>query len=727
MKIKFGILLATSIFLMACNSDENQITVPTTSDVEGKVLDDPLLNAKICFDENKNMSCDGNEMSTFSTLGGQYNFTDVPLSIINTTPLLAEISSDTINEYSGLPAERPYRLRGYIGCTDVITPHTSMVQHLMDFGYQKESAIRTTQRKLMTEQALCSDHIAQSQNTELTDLERNEHLHLHKMANVFAGFLAINMEAVTNHLIPNVHNYSTRHSLIIHHQINELDAVIHDFNLIDDELSDEFVLQQAPALNSTSGFPALLPMLQTSRTRMILELEARLIEEEIAIVDNMMRSQRPDLLRSLLYSNGRNSAQDVQSLNGLYRYTDRISKSVEETTTIDYLGNYSRNYKQGLHSATQINHQEKYFRWNFETESFELINHPRLENLIYDGTDAIPASDNYLLYGSSRFSDNGWRRIKTQRDFQSRTFIERYKTVLNYAVESDDHLASGESYILDSKAYYVGGRKVKALLNLHGDVSAWSQIIGNDSTFVEGSNSLGRSHAHSLTISALNSLIFLNDKNNCDVEPAADVCNYQHIPVLVPSADLVTRTVYRNGITFSYQETDANNRLLRPMTGVTFEDVGLNGSNFFEASTNLTHMPILFQYKGDYIAVKLNSNSSADFYRIPVDDIGNNVGLGLESSVYRLDRDYIGRGRWSYPIIFGRYTIRIDVPESVRRLNPSVSSQVVIYSDDAEGALKIGAFIKEGEVISENVLGVPYSTHKQILDAIDKDKIREFD
>ncbi len=726
MKIKLGVLFATTSFLIACNGDDTHSNLPSvTTYVAGKVLDDPLSNAKVCFDENNNMSCDENEVSTFSQSGGQYSFKNVPLSIISTTPLLAEISTETINEYTGLPVAKPYRMRSYVGCTKVITPHTSIVQYLMASGDTKEKAIKKTQRKLMTDLPLCSDYISQSRNSELTLLQRNEHLHLHRMSNVFAGFMGINAQTVTNYLVPNVYKHSDIHALIMHHQLNHLDAVIYDLNIINDnEFIGESALQQVPQLEPSTHFADIFQWLKTSRTRMTLDLEQRLIEEEMAIIDNMMQSKRPDLLKSLLYSTGRDAANDAQPLSGLYRYTDRIAESFEETTTIDYTGNYTSNYHRGFDRFSLINHKEDYFRWSFDSESFERITHPRLDNLIYNGQDSMPSTDNYLLYGRSRFSDNGWRRVKAQRDYQSGTFSDHYKTVINYAAESDDHLASGESYIFDSKSYYLGGRKVKALLNLQSETSAWSQIIGNEATFAEDTE---RSSAYDLTISALNSLILINNKNNCVAEQDTDVCNYQNIPVLVPSDDFVTKTVFRNGITLSYQEADANNRPLRPMTGVTFEDVGLNNSNFFEASTNLTHMPILFQYKGAYITVKLNSHNTADFYRIPVDDIGNNVALSLESSIYRLDRDYIGQGRWSYPVILGRYTIRIDIPESVRRLNPDISSQIALYSDVAEGVLKAGTFIKEGDAIAENVLGVPYSAHRQIIDSIVKDKIREFD
>ena len=68
--------------------------------------------------------------------------------------------------------------------------------------------------------------------------------------------------------------------------------------------------------------------------------------------------------------------------------------------------------------------------------------------------------------------------------------------------------------------------------------------------------------------------------------------------------------------------------------------------------------------------------------------------------------------------------ISITVSPAVRRLNPLINERVgIIYR---QGQLRVGSYVLRGDTV-ENVLAVPYSTHEQIINAIDKDKLRELD
>ena len=84
---------------------------------------------------------------TFSQAEGEYYFEEVPIHITKSVPLLAEITIDTINEYTGLPVDKAYKMKSYIGCTNVITPYTSMIQHLIEQQYSIEEAERKVKHK----------------------------------------------------------------------------------------------------------------------------------------------------------------------------------------------------------------------------------------------------------------------------------------------------------------------------------------------------------------------------------------------------------------------------------------------------------------------------------------------------------------------------------------------------------------------------------------------------
>ena len=71
MKIKFGLLITVSLLLTACNGENQQPIAPHYStSVSGKVMDDPLSDAKVCFDINNNMHCDNQEPTNFFTSRG---------------------------------------------------------------------------------------------------------------------------------------------------------------------------------------------------------------------------------------------------------------------------------------------------------------------------------------------------------------------------------------------------------------------------------------------------------------------------------------------------------------------------------------------------------------------------------------------------------------------------------------------------------------------------------
>ena len=97
MKIKSGLLFTACSFIIACNGENQQPIAPHYStSVFGKVMDEPLSNAKVCFDINNNMHCDNQEPTTFSQAEGEYYFEEVPIHITKSAPLLAEISTDVV-------------------------------------------------------------------------------------------------------------------------------------------------------------------------------------------------------------------------------------------------------------------------------------------------------------------------------------------------------------------------------------------------------------------------------------------------------------------------------------------------------------------------------------------------------------------------------------------------------------------------------------------------------
>ena len=61
----------------------------------------------------------------------------------------------------------------------------------------------------------------------------------------------------------------------------------------------------------------------------------------------------------------------------------------------------------------------------------------------------------------------------------------------------------------------------------------------------------------------------------------------------------------------------------------------------------------------------------------------------------------------------------------MRRLGVDLSMSNTVTIASIQGILRLGRVYKEGYTVNENMHGVPYPTHQQIINGIDIEKARE--
>ena len=712
MKIKFGLLFAACSFLIACNGEDSLTLLEPTTSVSGKVMDDPLSNAKVCFDENKNMNCDESEHTSISEAEGKYHFEAIPIRIVNTAPLLAEISTDTINEATGLAIETPFKLTSFLGCTNVITPYTSMVQHLVEQSYSIEDAENKVKRKAMTDMPLCSDYVAQSTNNALDDYQKDEYRHLHRMANIFTGYMMSNMETLTSNAeIQTSLKTQDMHSILMQHQMKHLAAIVEDLDSVQSELDEDNASfpsvssAQPQAVSSGIDFNTVKPKLARSNKVMPIDLASRDVEEEAIIMNAMKNSQQANLLEEWV------SAEP--EIGGYYHYMD---KQGTDNDNLSFVNNriVRLPYETNLGDEFYLNNFYEEHIWDSETNSFQNNELFRSDLRLFLDSGFTKVNNSPSLFGKNSHTGD-WQSVFFNKDPERYgPFEQQARLIFNN--ESDDFLnikTSFESYTLDATSYDISNKKIQSLLNLDDDLSIWNNVITNDSRFSDNSK------AYKFTRRAAVNLLFCNESESENADDVAEetINNpCQKLSVFATKSGVYYGRVGANNTTFYHRNTIEN---LGRLTQV--------------AILNVPYFPVIYKIESDYIIVFLHINKNALFYRMPIDEfpefpifwIAPFDGFQRDNfpAFYGFDFPYIptiARSRWEKVKVDGNDMIALSIPESIKRLNPKFTSKMAFFIDN--GTLHLGSFYKKGELIEENIT-VPYRVHTQIIEALDSEKV----
>lgn len=116
--------------------------------VTGKVMDGYLKGAQICLDVNDNKSCDANEPSATSGVGGVFSLNPPSNLNLSTVRLIANIPATAIDEDNPLvPVGTAYQLTAPAN-VNVVTPLTTLAMSYKDNGQTWAQAIESVKTNL---------------------------------------------------------------------------------------------------------------------------------------------------------------------------------------------------------------------------------------------------------------------------------------------------------------------------------------------------------------------------------------------------------------------------------------------------------------------------------------------------------------------------------------------------------------------------------------------------
>ncbi|RLV59302.1 hypothetical protein D5018_12870 [Parashewanella curva] len=335
--------------LVACN-DSNKQTVtkpPKTYSISGTVLDDPIRNAKVCTDCNNNMVCDSNEIHTLSDEQGRFELNNLSAEA-NSCPLLAEVTTDSINVLSNQPIANPFKLTSPAGCHN-ITPITTMLKHEMSFGYTKEEATKFLQHRLQTDAPLCGNYVRARFDDTSSEQQKLEAKHLHQVANKFNELMVSNMSKL-NDVLEEETQYSERHEYVVAHQMKAINAITEEITQnnypdLTGQVSDEEV-------QGSSGLGRFT--IQLMKKSFSLAVSAGTVpSNKVTIADEMkILALRKQAVNIDAYQQLANS---TSSKLGMITYQDKLlSNGVE----LDYIDG-----RNSVENSTARNIEFKLSRW----------------------------------------------------------------------------------------------------------------------------------------------------------------------------------------------------------------------------------------------------------------------------------------------------------------------------------------------------------------------------
>ena len=728
MKLKLGAIIAAGLFVTACNDDNERSSQPIlTTSISGTLLDDaPLSNAQVCFDANDNLSCDDNEFSTLTQSDGKYSFENVPTAITSKIPLLAEITTDTINEFNGLPVEKNYLLRSYSDCHQVISPLTSSVQHFIDMQYTTEDAERKIKNKLKTELSVCSDYITESTNPNLNEFDQSEYLHLYQTAHIFHGLMGINMELLIERFKDENLNHKNILPVVLHQHINQLDEIVSNIVELSERQNTIAAENVSSATPISFRFPIPIPIPIPIPVGGYIDIFGN--HGSTSSYQGLNDMQQAMYLMSALENSAETNLEDFfykapYTVGGLYSYQE-----VENSQALAFQARRkNQTVRTGTYNSQRIAYPTFSFEqriWNSQYNQFLIDDEFRsgLDILRENGFASLTSQfkRNILLYGKNQNTNNWFRRFLSSNSEAQGPFANQARLLhtqrIDYLQEivkerEDRRLANDENYIITSKNFSISDIHIKNLFVLEDNLTQWVKVVKDDARF-------NNTNAHFMTVKAGSDFALFRNIN-CE---SGRVC--KHIPILNTDQSGISRpgkAPLGNPIDYTLGSYDGLNSLLQPR------------------GFSATDLPVLFDNGQDIIYAFLGVGNDAHFFRLQKNDndeyglyywilsatnsaTGNNVTLPAPSDDNMMITQFHRPAKWEHQNHKGRDMLVISVPEYVRRAYPQFPSKIALTSDGQ--GIRFGEFYQQGDIVEEQ-LALPHDAHDLLINSLDADKINQ--
>ena len=708
------------IFLIACDSDNHHSELSVT----GKVMDDPIQNAKVCLDCNGNWSCDEAEPFSYSEENGRYKIYTQDFNHIQHCPRLAEINQESVDEVTGYNIEVPHKLISPAKC-NFITPITSLLHQQMTDGTSYDEAEKEIQAMINTHSPICSDYMAEQGTDDFVE----DTPHLRQIANVSAGYLQMNLAQMKNWTSFDDTQQTEMYSYLLHNIKKVMPLVLEDLkqftqpNAEADEANPQNISSSFSLPNFGSRFFRHFQLHfphSTSEPAANIDFSVRDVKEEMSILELMKHAEPLNLAYQYGYAFAYSGFRSPHVMHnyGLVSYQDSYS---EQNYSLSYTTETSSNEEE-LGNIKIHQNQYNWINNEFEIQSTldnakNTLTSKGFGTLDYDYFLQIP-------------NDKDWKNItfdNVQNDYSTYYSDDsgtrfRMPTNTAYKVGLEDISDSSIRTQVTAKAYNISGKRVSSLLHLQSNLTLWNKIINPDIRFEDGAMAFN-----------------VNRKS---------ASHYYTFPPLGSASSVaVLRPVRVKGDYFRFDYLEERNVTPQSLLSNTYDQLkdmlilNQDDESYYVAFFRTYQETVFTHANGDFYnptGYYIDSTKVVEVYQIPKDPnytakfnykSYNKLDVGNYPKEYVLHAPLIaGRGdnmTWDRTKFRNMNTVIFNISNNAASAASVSSGKQLLFSDRPDLKLLPMTELSVGTVLETDQFHVGHSEHRKILSAIVESRAKE--
>ena len=656
-------------FLVACNDDDDDkvVIVPvepviTTVNIEGVVTDTPLQNAKVCMNCNGNLVCDADEIQARSQKDGKFTLEKVPEKDVKQCSLLAETTTDTIDESTQEPITKPYALKSFPEC-NIVSPITTMVNHHMNLGEKVEIAKTKVQRALASEIDPCTDHWAMKDDESKSQQQRDEAETMTQISDVFKAMMIKNMESMKSTLDKEDTKHEDVLDLVLNYQLS-IDAMV---TIVNEITNIQVLMIQGDTSKENKDekgfYKRWLSQLSETELKMLFTLNPEAEEvfvqtEQMKLMEAKKNAQPLKISEHFLNANER--------LNGFTRFDDENSTDKFDLSYV----------------SERVGHEDDENNKMFLSES-----------VWSDGSfNADDFKAEFVV-----FTEDGWKRPGYVYQFDRDSITDETTDIKLNNVNVPSF-----SFKLSGKEYAVENRSIASFFMMNAGIDVWRQLFEEEELFHTDAKSLDMVARASEQYYIINHL----ERPSCEEGlQILTLCN--SVKFLAP------------------QNPRPDSETGKTEFELTHE-TSWNDINDLIENNNIPWMPIFHEDDNGFVAGFMKEDGSISFIQFPKDleqkFYRTDGELVFESENGDIAPVVIASGTWKENVVFNRDFIELDLPNPVLRLNPDLNKRI-FFRLHAE-VIRIGNLMNGNQVLSEGMVRLNAIGRDTVLNRYSVDKVQ---
>lgn len=332
--------LGAAMILSGCGESASSAGSSSVT-LDGKVADGYLVGAKVCLDKNANLACESDEPSAISTKGGAFSISGVTQSDIENYNIVAEITTQTIDEDTNQSVDKPYVLYANAK-SKFVSPLTTQLFYMMDRFAVSDAE---TAKKLLADSMGLSDAtLVQSDYVAKAASGDAEAQKAHEWAKAYAALRGKMQESVESANLNYTDFYKQQY----------VSSVLFDYT---EDINASFSANQVDLATHVENVYATMPttslLISANLSSLQKEYEQKAEQERLEKLKESLNSTTPNLLttsqillQDVPYSRTYNGKTDLMTFT--------VADSANKSCTIYFLDSSftSNSYVSG---ALQIN------------------------------------------------------------------------------------------------------------------------------------------------------------------------------------------------------------------------------------------------------------------------------------------------------------------------------------------------------------------------------------